>query len=409
MHARSAFHTISMMLLLSASVPGRAQDTSMQAGRGPDTEPFSKFIERVRALPTASQRNEEVRAFTGRAGAPGKAMIDDSTVSFFYNGPAGRVGVPGDLNGWDPAADTMRRIEGTDFFYLSKIVPIAARFEYKLAVDSTWILDPQNPRQCVGGFGSNSEIWMPAYRPPPEILARKGIPRGTIDTLAFASRILGRTYPVYVYRPPGFGRSRGTYPVIFVTDGGEYLSLALMNTIMDNLIADGAIAPIVGVFIDPRTDPSNAKTSRRMTDYMMSDDFVRTVAEELRPQLLKRYHLRAEPGQTAIVGVSLGGLIATYAAFTRPDVFGLCAAQSPSYWLDDSRMITLIASSRRKPFSMHIDTGTIRDAQKHARMMRDTMRNKGYRLHYEEHPESHNWMNWRARIRSFLTFFWGTR
>jgi len=58
---------------------------------------------------------------------------------------------------------------------------------------------------------------------------------------------------------------------------------------------------------------------------------------------------------------------------------------------------------------MYIDTGTIRDAQTHARIMRDTVRAKGYRLHYEEHPEGHNWANWRARIGAFLTFFSETR
>jgi enterochelin esterase family protein len=409
MNSRSAIHAIGIISLLSASTTGRAQEIQLQTGRALEAEPFSQFIERVRALPAASQRVEELKAFTARAGALGRAVIDDSTVTFFYMGSAKRVGVPGDLNGWDPSADSMRRVEGTDFFYLSKTIQAAARFEYKLAIDSTWILDPYNSQQSMGGYGPNSEVWMPAYRPPSEILAREGTPRGAIDTLAFASRILGRTLPVFVYRPPGFVKSGKRYPVIFVTDGGEYLSLGLMNTILDNLIAERAIRPVVGVFIDPRTDPADARTSHRMSDYAMNDDFVRAMTEELRPKLLKRYHLSPDPGQTAIIGASLGGLISTYAAFTRPDVFGLCAAQSPAFWLQDSRMIGLITSGPRKPFRMYISTGTIRDAQKHARLMRDAMLEKGYAMRYEEHPESHNWVNWRARIRSFLVFFWGTR
>jgi enterochelin esterase family protein len=107
------------------------------------------------------------------------------------------------------------------------------------------------------------------------------------------------------------------------------------------------------------------------------------------------------------MGSSLGGLIATYAAFTRPDVFGLCAAQSPAYWLEGARMITTVEHSPRKDFRMYLDTGTFHDAEQHARPMRDAMRSKGYLLHYEEHPEGHSWANWRARLGTILAFFWG--
>jgi enterochelin esterase-like enzyme len=409
MNARAALHAIGMISLLAASAASRAQEIRRDTGSPLAGESFPVFIKRVNALPTLERRNAELQAFVARAGRFGSGLVADSTVSFLYLGTAQRVGVPADFNGWRPAADTMRRIEGTDFFYLSKTIDIAARFEYKFAVDSTWILDPCNPRQAIGGYGPNSEIWMPAYRPPPEILPREGTPRGTIDTLEFSSRILGRTHPVFVYRPAGYARSLNQYPVIFVTDGGEYLSLALMNTIMDNLIADGAIPPIIGVFIDPRTDPSDSRTSTRMADYTFSDDFVRALTDELRPQLLARYRLLREPEQTAIVGASLGALIATYAAFTRPDIFGLCAAQSPAYDWQDDRMIALVASSPRKPFRIHIDTGTLRDAKEHAYIMRDTMQGKGYPVHYEEHPEGHNWVNWRARIGTFLRYFWGAQ
>jgi enterochelin esterase-like enzyme len=250
---------------------------------------------------------------------------------------------------------------------------------------------------------------MPAYRPPGEILVRTGIPHGTIDTLSFTSRILGRTHPVFVYRPPGYSRSRSRYPVLYVTDGGEYLSLALMNTILDNLLADDQIVPVVAVFIDPRTDVGDSRTSMRMSDYTMSDAFVNALIRELRPRLMRRYRLRTDSHQTGIMGSSLGALIATYAAFTHPEIFGICAAQSPAYWWKNGRMITMIRQSTRRDFRLYIGTGTIRDAREYAGRMRDVVRAKGYRCHYEEHPEGHNWANWRARIRSILTLFWGTQ
>jgi enterochelin esterase-like enzyme len=384
-----------LLLLLIASSPAH-----------PQNESFAHFIARVHALPSGSLRTAAIQAFVDRSSGP---VTEDSSVSLYYQGTTRRVGVPGDLNGWNPAADTMDRIEGTDFFYLSKTLQPAARFEYKFVVDSSWILDPANPLQATGGFGPNSEVRMPAYRSPADIEPRPATPKGTIDSLAIPSATLGVSVPLYVYQPVGYGTSRTEYPVIIVIDGGEYLSLGLMNVVMDNLIADGRMRPVLGVFLDPRTDPADSRTSRRMTDYAMSDDFVRFLADELHPWLRGRYRMLNDPGETAVAGASLGALQATYAAFTRPDVFGLCAAQSPAYWWKESRLITLIASAPRRPFRVYMDTGTIQDAQEKARVMRETMRTKGYPLHYEEHPESHNWANWRARIGTFLTHFWGTR
>ena len=46
---------------------------------------------------------------------------------------------------------------------------------------------------------------------------------------------------------------------------------------------------------------------------------------------------------------------------------------------------------------------------KATRIMRDVMREKGYSITYAEFPESHNWLNWRARLSDILRTFWGVR
>jgi enterochelin esterase-like enzyme len=370
--------------------------------------PFRAFVAKVEALKTRADRTRTLDTLIAKTSLYGHPLTEDSTVILFFSGHAARVAVPSDLNGWRPADDIMKRIGGTDFFYLEKTVDPAARFEYKLMVDSLWILDPYNRQTATGGFGPNSEIWMPAYRPPRDIESREGISHGTIDTLWYSSKILGRTHPVLVYLPPGFSRTSLSMPTVFVADGGEYLSLARMNVVLDNMIADGRIRPIIGIFVDPRTDPLDSRTSTRMTDYGLSDAFLAFLTDELRPYLTARYPIAVEPDQCAIMGASLGGLIATYAAYRRPDVFGLCAAQSPAYqYLHDS-IFTIVGAGERKPFRMHLTTGTIRDAREGARRMKSILDAKGYVIRYQEFPESHNWVNWRARLSDILTYFWGT-
>jgi enterochelin esterase family protein len=297
----------------------------------------------------------------------------------------------------------MTKLEGTDLFYLTRSLERQSRFEYKFVADSTWILDPINPRRTVGGYGLNSEVWMLGYVPPEEIQERADVSRGRIDTLLFRSDTLGRTHPVMVYLPSGYTKEKGNYETIWVTDGGEYLSLGLMKTVLDNLIHERRIRPVVAVFVDPRTDPRDSGTSKRMEDYTMSVKFLNALVTELRPRLLKEYQIRNTPA--VIMGASLGGLFATFATFARPDVFGASASQSPAFWWNNRAIFDFVRAIQPNAVNFYIDTGTINDAQPDALAMKNVLVELGYPVSYAEYPEGHNWVNWRARIDEILEYF----
>jgi len=406
MNRWAAFKYVGIALLLTTVVSAQNRISDHQSPLDILGERFSDFLARVETHPAPTRRAEVTKAYVEKLKKYARPYIEGDTVYFVYEGGATRVGVPSDLNGWNAAVDTMKRIQGTSFFYLRKVVDEAARFEYKLAVDSTWILDPFNSQQAMGGYGPNSEVWMPTYSPPKEIGYKTDIRHGALDTFAVKSKLLKRTHPVFVYTPPGYKQSKQLYPTMYVTDGGEYITLALMLNVLDNLIAEKRIQPIVAIFVDPRTDIRDSETSKRMIDYVMSDTFVNCLITEVRAKFLKQYRLDARPEQTGIMGASLGGLIATYAAYTHPEVFGLAAAQSPAYWIKDRAIITMISQGAKKPIRLYIDTGTIRDAQDDARRMKTILEEKEYPLHYAEYPEAHNWANWRARVDDILTYFW---
>ena len=335
-------------------------------------------------------------------------LIEDSIVWLFYHGIAKRVAVPGDLNGWRTSPDSMTRIRGTDLWYISKVLDPRARFEYKLAIDSTWILDPLNPRTAAGGYGLNSEIRMPQYQHPAEVEYQESIEHGTLDTIFFRSKILQREHLGFVYKPANYSSMKRRLPSLYVTDGGEYITLGNMLNVLDNLIAQKAIEPVVVIFLDPRTDIERSETSMRMRDYTMSDSFLTFLTKEVRPFILRRYRVRVEASRTGIMGASLGGLIATYASFRYPRTFGLCAAQSPSYWWNDEAMIDSISSNKKKGIKIYVDSGTIKDALGSSRKMASVLEAKGYQYRYAEYPEGHNWVNWRARISHILKFFFNS-
>jgi len=404
----SALKYLEVASLCTATAAIHAQSLDRRSAGDAMGERFADFLTRVTAHDDVGEKKRIVQEYIARVKSLKHAVTEDSTVHFLYQGPALHVGIPSDFNGWNPAIDTMSRIEGTDLFYLVKSVETSARFEYKFVVDTTWILDPLNSQQAIGGYGPNSEIWMPDYVPPKEIRYRADILHGRLDTMPVKSNLLKRTHPVFVYTPAGYKKSRVAYPAIYVTDGGEYITLALMVNVLDNLIEEKRIEPVVAIFIDPRTNISDSQTSARMYDYTLKDTFVNFVTDEVRNRVRNKYRITNNPQLTAIMGASLGGLIATYAAYTRPEVFGLCAAQSPAYWWKDEAMINTIANGPKKPIRLYVDTGTIRDAGAAARKMKSVLKEKGYEFSYAEYAEGHNWSNWRARIDDILVYFYGT-
>ena len=401
--ATAALRYFSAVSLLTLGASVRALGVDRHPAPGLEREPLETLLARARTG-TPGDRRALAETISQRLEQSGGPIVEDSTVTFVYRGPASRVAVSSDLNGWSASGDPMSRLDDTEFFVLTKTLHRAGRFEYKFIVDSTWMLDPFNPQQAMGGFGPNSEVWMPGYVPPVEILPREEIAHGEIDTLEFQSTILGRTHPVFVYHPPGAAPAAG-FPCLVVTDGGEYLALGLMHTILDNLIADGRIRPLMALFIDPRTDINDSRTSTRVHDYAMSDTFVSFLVREFLPRMRSALPLAQTSTQTGIMGCSLGGLIATYAAFRYPETFGFCAAQSPAYWWNNEAMIHLVRESARKDFRPYLDTGTLRDAAPQARAMRAVFDMKGYPCVYAEYPEGHNWVNWRAHIDDILFSF----
>lgn len=404
---KAAFKYLSVASLLTAAASARAQSYAPRPFPEFGEESFNTFLTRVSSVKDTSMKRLIVDNYVAKIHDRGAPPVEDSTVYFIYRGKTRRVTVPSDLNGWDPSADTMSRVRGTDLFVLSKRINRAARFEYKFVVDTAWILDPLNRHTAMGGYGPNSELCMPDYAPPGEIAFRENIPHGTVDTLTLTSKLLGRTHPVFVYRPAGFDRERGDYPSIIVTDGGEYISLALMLNVLDNMIADSVIEPVIAIFVDPRTDVTDSRTSHRMEYYTMSDTFVQSLVHELRPRIKRKYGISDSPSRSAIMGASLGGVISLYAAHSRPDVFGMAASQSPAFWLNDEALIRLVQRSPRKPLRLYIDTGTIRDAEVHARKMKSVLEERGYEFSYAEYHEGHNWVNWRARVDDILKYFFG--
>jgi enterochelin esterase-like enzyme len=324
-------------------------------------------------------------------------LIEDSLVTFLYYGVVGlRATVPSDINRWDVKAHEMAPLGRSDLYYLTLAMPMDARIDYKFYVDGLWMLDPLNPETVEGGFGDNSAFSMPDYVAPPEIQEIDSIPHGTIETHDFESKIIQGLRQIHVYLPHIYGGD--DYPVVFVQDGGEYITLASMVNVLDNLIFQDLILPVVAVFIDPVD---------RNYEYFLNVDYERMLVEEIMPFVRARYRLAGDPAETAIMGASLGGAISLMIAMDHPEVFGNCGSQSGAFEVDQARLLKVAKESPRQPINIYLDCGRFGDLTPENRQMRDILKAKGYMYEYQEFNEGHSWGNWRAHIDDMLVFFWG--
>lgn len=97
--------------------------------------------------------------------------------------------------------------------------------------------------------------------------------------------------------------------------------------VFDNLIADGEIPPIIGIFIDPGHKGADFpeipwKNDNRSVEYdTLSSDYASFLIDEILPMVSKDYNLTKDPDKRAICGTSSGGICAWTVAWERPDEF----------------------------------------------------------------------------------------
>ncbi len=380
---------------------------------------FSIALLALSAEPADHTRDSLIDAFWERlVFAHQVPYAQGDSVAFLYRGDASAVAWNGDFNRWgndSTVASTGTRLPNTDIWIFEHTLPSDARIDYKVVINGTeWMLDPANPIQQWSGFGPNSALKMPDYEYPTETIPGDGGPQGTLsEAIRMTSDTLGYDLNYRVYRPAGYD-TLSDLRTLYITDGQEYADDRLGSTriVLDNIIAEGLVPPLLAIFIDPR-DPDDTANNRRQSQYADAyDTFAAFVADELVPVIDREYKTSRRPEHRAILGTSLGGIFSAYLGATQADTFGCIGIHSPAFWYDAARsqdsVYQLFSESNPFPLKIFMSTGRIHDTQAGARRMRQVFEDKGYLLHYIEVNEGHSWGNWRALIDDPLRFCWGT-
>lgn len=255
---------------------------------------------------------------------------------------------------------------------------------------------------------------------------------GTLKThAAFASRLLNNARAIYVWLPPDYDAEPSRrYPVAYFQDGQNVFDDATAaagewraDETADRLIREKKIPPVILVGV--------ANTPDRMSEYTPAKDehykdggkgplYARFLIEELKPFIDKTYRTKPGPESTAVIGSSLGGLVAMETTIDHPDAFGLCGAVSPVVWWGDSRLIADVkahpAAARLGRF--WIDMGTREETRQNqgrgpavdcVKKLAQALEESGLKAERDFHLEivegaGHNEAAWAARLDRILVY-----
>jgi enterochelin esterase-like enzyme len=377
-------------VLLSAAALHSSGPADLQA------QSFQDLVKSVYAAPDLARQELADRFLAGVTAFP--IIENDSVCIFVWRGDASRVAVAGDQNGWKPARSSMTRLSTTNVWFRSEVFPSDTRLDYKFVIDSTrWLPDERNPSTMQSGFGSNSELRMPAWIAPQEIRYDSTIEHGAMVDTSIQSAVFGSKRKVSLYIPPGDVHRDGAPGIIVVHDGYGYIDIARMQNILDNLIAARQIRPVFAVFVPP---------VQRGAEYTGGDMGKHTsfIVSELLPIVAQKYGLTVDSGTCAVMGASNGGNISLWLAVSHPEVFGRVAAQSTNV---TESVAQAFLHGPKRDFRIYLDFGTydIPELLPRVKNLREILDSRGYTYVFREVHDGHSWGNWRARVGDILRLF----
>lgn len=153
--------------------------------------------------------------------------------------------------------------------------------------------------------------------------------------LDHSTRYLGNSRRLWIHTPHGHHPDEPA-AVIFFNDGWLYLDPdgdVRAGTVLDNLAADGAIPPAIGVFVDPGIHLVDGVVQKnRNVEYDAFDArYADFLLHEVLPLVESRFAVSPEAGMRAICGGSSGGNAAFTAAWMRPESIGKVIAFNSSF------------------------------------------------------------------------------
>jgi enterochelin esterase-like enzyme len=154
---------------------------------------------------------------------------------------------------------------------------------------------------------------VPAFPDPPAGFdaERKDAPHGQLEMISYESRTVGTTRKMQVYTPPGYSKDK-KYPVLYLLHGiggdeTEWQRFARPNVLLDNLLADGKVTPMIVVMPNGRAQKNDRAEGNIFAAAPAFAAFEKDLLEDVIPAIEARYSVQADREHRALAGLSMGG------------------------------------------------------------------------------------------------------
>ena len=266
---------------------------------------------------------------------------------------------------------------------------------YHLTIDGGMVNDP-GTNNYFGSCRWESGIEIPAHDQD-FYACRSDIPHGTVQEVLYYSPSLGSMQTAMVYLPPTYGqlikKKQARFPVLYLQHGwGEnqtsWSKQGHAGLIMDNLLAEGKIQPMIVVMAYGLTNDVRFGRIGQFT----AKEFETLLVDELIPFIDANYLTKADKWSRAMAGLSMGGMETHLITLRRRDVFGYWGLLSggtytPDEIGDPSQVKLIFQSCGSKEFPEGIRKST------------EELKKAGYNaVGYVSEGTAHEFLTWRRSL-----------
>ncbi|MFS8115548.1 alpha/beta hydrolase-fold protein [Rhizobium jaguaris] len=232
--------------------------------------------------------------------------------------------------------DPMSMQRGGDGLWSVKSEPLKPNlYEYYFNIDGFRSIDPGTNSPKPQRQVNTSLILVPG-----SILDIRNVPHGDLRLVTLHSKALNSERQMYVYTPPGYSDPSKPLPVLYLYHGfgdtvASWVEQGRAPQILDNLLAEKKIEPMIVVIPDTETDVPDAiaenfpAAERRKDFYPANAEAAdRELIEDLIPYMNSHYQVRSDADGRAVAGLSQGGYQALVSGLSHLGTFGWVATFS---------------------------------------------------------------------------------
>lgn len=287
-------------------------------------------------------------------------------------------------------------------------------YAYHFTVDGGSRLDAANPRFAPNLVGISNLIEIPGDEP--QMWDATNVPHGAVHHHTYTTNtVLGlanNQSDFYVYTPPNYDpKAKKPYPVLFLLhgwsdDASGWTAVGQANLILDNLLAQGKIKPMVVVMPLGYGDMSFVRDHGVWNQPGTIDHNVslyqKALLSEVLPQIESTYNVSRKREDRAIVGLSMGGLESLTIGLTHADMFAYVGGFSSAvHALDAEKQFPALDPKAANLRLLWIACGVDDQLIAPNREFISWLKTKNMPVTQIETPGRHTWSVWRDNLIHF--------